>query len=131
MVDELLSRVRAWVTEEDGLVAAALAGSHARDEAGPDSDVDLVILADDPERWIADTTWVASFGAPAELEIEDWGRLTSVRVRYAEGLEVEFGMTRPTWATEPDQGTLGVVASGFRVVWDPQALFSALTTAPR
>ena len=43
--DELLARLRElkpWL-EEQGIVNVRLFGSYARDEAGPDSDVDLLV----------------------------------------------------------------------------------------
>ena len=43
--DELLAKLRElkpWL-EEQGLVNVRLFGSYARDEAGPDSDVDLLV----------------------------------------------------------------------------------------
>jgi len=43
--DELLEKLRAlkpWL-EEQGIVNVRLFGSYARDEAGPDSDVDLLV----------------------------------------------------------------------------------------
>ncbi|KPP81778.1 MAG: PAP/25A core domain:DNA polymerase, beta-like region [Oceanicaulis sp. HLUCCA04] len=43
--DELLARLRAlkpWF-EDHGIVRVRVFGSHARDEAGPDSDVDLLV----------------------------------------------------------------------------------------
>lgn len=43
--DELLTRLRdlkPWF-EEHGIIRVRVFGSHARDEAGPDSDVDLLV----------------------------------------------------------------------------------------
>ncbi len=48
--DELLSKLRdlkPWL-EEQGIVNVRLFGSYARDEAGPDSDVDLLVEATRP-----------------------------------------------------------------------------------
>jgi predicted nucleotidyltransferase len=44
--DELLSKLRAlkpWLAERYGVTRLGLFGSHARDEARPDSDVDLLV----------------------------------------------------------------------------------------
>jgi predicted nucleotidyltransferase len=51
--DELLTRLRElkpWL-EEQGIVNLRLFGSYARDEAGPDSDVDLLVDIAKPMGW--------------------------------------------------------------------------------
>lgn len=51
--DELLSKLRdlkPWL-EEQGIVNVRLFGSYARDEAGPDSDVDLLVDLAKPMGW--------------------------------------------------------------------------------
>ncbi|WP_395650886.1 nucleotidyltransferase family protein [Brevundimonas sp.] len=51
--DELLTRLRElkpWL-EEQGIVNVRLFGSYARDEAGPDSDVDLLVDLSRPIGW--------------------------------------------------------------------------------
>lgn len=51
--DELLTKLRElkpWL-EEQGIVNVRLFGSYARDEAGPDSDVDLLVDLSKPLGW--------------------------------------------------------------------------------
>ena len=51
--DELLTKLRElkpWL-EEKGIVNVRLFGSYARDEAGPDSDVDLLVETSRPMGW--------------------------------------------------------------------------------
>ena len=51
--DELLAKLRElkpWL-EEQGIVNVRLFGSYARDEAGPDSDVDLLVDVARPMGW--------------------------------------------------------------------------------
>lgn len=51
--DELLAKLRElkpWL-EEQGIVNVRLFGSYARDEAGPDSDVDLLVDLSKPMGW--------------------------------------------------------------------------------
>ena len=51
--DELLTKLRElkpWL-EEQGIVNVRLFGSYARDEAGPDSDVDLLVDLARPMGW--------------------------------------------------------------------------------
>ena len=42
----------------------ALVGSHAREDANEDSDVDLVILTTNLEKYFLDESWVSIFGEP-------------------------------------------------------------------
>lgn len=74
--DELLTKLRdlkPWL-EEQGIVNVRLFGSYARDEAGPDSDVDLLVDIAKPlgfrffgiERELGE-----KLGAPVEMGTED------------------------------------------------------------
>jgi predicted nucleotidyltransferase len=126
MVEVLLDQVRAWAMSHPDVRAVALVGSHARGTASRDSDVDLVLLTEHPSKLADDTSWVSNFGTPEKLALEDWGRVTSVRVWYRAGLEVEFGLATLAWATEPDEGTRRVLADGYRVLLDRDAVFVRL-----
>jgi tRNA nucleotidyltransferase (CCA-adding enzyme) len=63
-IEALLRAVAAWAAAEPRVAAVALVGSHARGAARPDSDVDLVVLADEVEAFVSDASWVSSFGVP-------------------------------------------------------------------
>jgi predicted nucleotidyltransferase len=117
-----LDTVRRWGAERSDLVGIALVGSHARGTSGPDSDIDLVILSECPEK-LLDEDWPPRFGGVASSAIEEYGALTSRRIFYENGLEVEFGIAGPEWASIPlDAGTRTVLADGVKVLYDPQRL---------
>jgi predicted nucleotidyltransferase len=100
-------------------VAVALVGSYARGTAKPTSDVDLVILTSCPQRYLQATGWTTAFGPVAGQAIEDWGKVTSLRVWYEGGEEVEFGITTPEWVAHPiDEGTRKVISDGIRILFD-------------
>ena len=132
-VEELLNDLREWGLRERTILGIALVGSHARGMARPESDVDLVILLDDPLALAGDAEWLARFGSVRRVSDEDWGPVKAKRVHYADGREVAFGFASPGWAaTEPgDAGTLAVVESGIRVVYDPRGLLRNLAIAAR
>jgi hypothetical protein len=88
--------------------------------------VDLVLLTEHPSKLADDTSWVSNFGTPDRMALEDWGRVTSVRVWYRAGLEVEFSLATLAWATEPDEGTRRVLADGYRVLLDRDGVFAQL-----
>ena len=78
-----------WALLQPDIEAVALVGSHARDSATEGSDIDLVILTSGVDKYLRDRSWVSVLGESAECHEEDYGRVTSVRVFYESGLEVE------------------------------------------
>src|SRR6478736_1257646 len=109
-VSAFIESFSSWARTQSDIEAVALVGSYARKDANEDSDVDLVILTADPDKFLRDPSWIAIFGKVARCQEEDYGRVTSVRVFYGGGLEVEFGFATPDWARAPiDVGTKRVV----------------------
>ncbi len=126
-IASFLADFAAWAAAQPGLLAVALVGSHARGAATAQSDVDLVILAIDWQPYLDDTAWVGRFGSVARQQIEHYGRVTSLRVWYADGPEVEFGLTASDWASLPaDEGTRRVVQDGMRVLWERLPILTTL-----
>jgi predicted nucleotidyltransferase len=118
-VSVFLADFCAWASTQADVLAAALVGSHARGEATPDSDVDLVLLVEDPERYSGHPGWVERFGRVANRQIEDYGLVTSLRVWYEDGLEVEYGLTSAQWTAPPiDAGTLRTIREGMRILFE-------------
>lgn len=122
-MDAFLSKLTHWARSQPGIRSVVLVGSHARGQARPDSDVDLVLLTPQPRAFLDDKGWVAQFGRVKSLKKEDWGKVTSLRVFYENGLEVEFGFATPDWASLPlDEGTLQVISGGMKILVDKQRL---------
>ena len=84
-----------WASGQPDVHAVALVGSHARGEVTDSSDVDLVVLVQDPKVYLGNTTWASRFGAVRRQETEEYGPLTSLRVFYEDGPEVEYGIADP------------------------------------
>ena len=122
-----------WAARREDVQAIAIVGSWARGTARPDSDVDVVIITDQPDRYVSADDWAAVLGITDPLESKRWGLLTERRGRAVSGLEIEFGITAPSWATiDPiDDGTLRVVMDGMRVVYDPKGILERLIRAAR
>ena len=120
-VSAFLETFNRWASAQPDVKAVALVGSHARDAATEDSDVDLLILTTDVAKYINDRSWVSLFGEVAECRVEDWGKVTSLRTFYKDGLEVEYGFSTPDWAKRPmDAGSLRVVTDGMKILFDSQ-----------
>jgi predicted nucleotidyltransferase len=127
VVEDFLTQVADWAVARKDILAVALVGSYARGTAHRDSDVDLVVLTTVPLEYTTDVNWARQFGSVTSHEIEQWGRVTSVRVWYERRLEVEFAFATPEWAATPlDEGTRRVVAGGIRILMDRGAVLSGL-----
>jgi predicted nucleotidyltransferase len=116
----------------------ALVGSHARGTARADSDIDLIVLTTDPQRFRADTAWLRAIdwnfiaARPAEWQDEDYGVLWSRRMWLKPNRdEVEIGFALPSWAeVKPiDPGTQRVITDGCRALHDPEGLLTRLCAA--
>lgn len=127
----VLDGVRDWAADRPDIVAVALAGSWARGASRPDSDLDLVIVTLDVAGFFAFPGWLAHFGNPTDRIEETYGVLRALRVWYADGPEVEFGIVSPAWcATDPvERGTARVVRDGLVVLHDPDDLLARLVAA--
>lgn len=124
-IHAFLTHLVTWAGTQPAILAAALVGSQARGQATLDSDVDLVLLVQEPAAYLKDTAWTKTFGSPAQIQQENWGKVTSVRVHYKEGLEVEFGFTDATWGSDPDdQGDARVIRDGIIVLFEQGRLLS-------
>ncbi len=129
-VDDFLRRVTAWAQGCPDVLAVALLGSYARGRARPDSDLDLVLVCSEPEHYLTDARWVLEFGKVRGLRREDYGKVTSLRVWYGNGLEVEYGIAGEDWADAPlDEGTRQVIADGMLVLYERNKLLSRLQSA--
>ncbi len=122
---DLLREVTDWAHAQPDILALALVGSYARGSARPDSDVDLVIITTTPANYLENLGWTTQFGAVLRCQLEDYGKLTSVRAYYGNGLEVEFGITDEGWATVPlDNGTREVISDGMKVLFEQGNMLS-------
>lgn len=127
-VDQFLENFKQWTTSQDNIEAVALVGSYARGTARPDSDIDLVIITNDPKLLLENVLWLKNFGQIKEIKNEDWGLIQSKRVFYKNGPEVEFGITTPKWAKiDPvDPGTKQVVSNGVKILYDKNGILQTL-----
>jgi hypothetical protein len=125
-----LEQFISWAASQPDIKGIALVGSYARGTAGPGSDLDLIVLTSNPNRYLQDHTWLLRFGAVVSTQNETWGRVETVRSTYEPGLEVEYNFAPLEWADVPvDAGTRRVVKEGFTVLFDPDGMLEALQAA--
>jgi uncharacterized protein len=128
-VNAFMSALEQWAAKRDDIVAIAVVGSWARGAARADSDLDILLLTDDQTAYLNREDWIAALAPEAELlRTGDWGAIAERRFVLRSGLEIEFGVGRPSWAdTAPmDPGTRAVVRNGLRPVFDPRGLLAKL-----
>jgi hypothetical protein len=132
--EAVLSCVCAWAKTQDSIRAVALVGSWARGTASSASDIDLVLLAINPQTlrsntgWIDDIDWRPTGLKPLTWRDDEYGPLWSRHVRTNQ-VEIEFGFAPLSWAdcAPVDTGTNGVVSGGCRILYDPDERLAALT----
>jgi predicted nucleotidyltransferase len=124
-IRDFLDAFTAWASDQPDVQAIALVGSYVRGAAREDSDIDLVILTDQPKKYLDHIEWTDRFGSGEKHQTEDYGKLISVRVWYQNGVEVEYGITTPDWAAIPlDAGTREVIVGGMIVLFERGILLS-------
>jgi len=130
-VEAFLERAARWAEARPDVVAAGLAGSWARGDATDASDVDVIVLAENPAAFTESDDWAGGLRATAVVRRRSWGAITERRVALPSGLEVEVGIGEQSWAAvEPlDPGTAEVVRDGFRILHDPHGLLARLVAA--
>lgn len=129
--EQFISDFSKWANEQSDIQAVALVGSYARDTATDTSDIDLVILVQDPSRYLDDQTWLQQFGEIRQSQVEDYGRLTSIRAWYSDGREIEYGITGIDWAASPlDEGTRRVISDGMRILFEQTPILSQHQARP-
>jgi uncharacterized protein len=124
-LEQLLEAVAEWATQQPSVLGVLLVGSYATGRARPDSDVDLIILAESAQyfrdkEWVREIDWSRAALRLIEWRDEEWGAVWSRRCIFHTGSEVELAFAQTSWATVTplDPGTLRVVANGFRILYD-------------
>ena len=119
MIEKFLEEFTKWAEDQPEIHAVALVGSYANHTVTVRSDVDLVILVDEPNHFLQNTQWIGQFGDVEKQQLEEYGRVTSIRVWYQDGHEVEFGITDTLWGSDPeDAGTQQIIRGGLRILFD-------------
>jgi predicted nucleotidyltransferase len=124
-MDTFLRHFSRWASTQDDIHAVALVGSYARNTAREESDVDLVIIVKRPQAFLRNTEWTSLFGQVERTQIEDYGKLISLRVWYDDRREIEYGFAAESWARPPlEEGTLEVISGGMMVLFERGSLLS-------
>ena len=131
-VETFTTTLQEWATERRDVGAAASAARGRPMRESEDSDVDVVLLTDNPSIYLEGKDWIAGLAPSAELlRTGEWGMIEERRLLLPSGLEIEVGIGPPSWAnTAPvDPGTCAVVRDGLTSVFDPRGLLADLIAA--
>lgn len=124
-IHRFLEEITNWASAQSDIQALALVGSYARNAARETSDVDLVLITENPSRYLQSTDWIERFGVIEKQQVEDYGALMSLRVWYADGREIEYGITDEKWAAIPlDEGSRKVISDGMKVLFEREQILS-------
>ena len=126
--DDLIQATIGWAEMRPDIRALAIVGSWARKSATMTSDVDLVVLTVDVDRYVSTDDWWSFLGPAEPIRTTRWGVLVERRIGLPSGLEVEFGIASLSWAgtDPPDPGVQAVVRDGLRILYDPDDLLVSL-----
>jgi len=122
-VDLMTASVADWARPRGDIRALVVVGSQARADLPADrwSDLDLILLLEDPQTYLEDAAWVEEFGSPVVTFLETtmdghWER----RVLYETGEDVDFVLF-PVSVVErlaDSEGAAALLARGYRVLVD-------------
>ncbi|HOU12046.1 MAG TPA: aminoglycoside 6-adenylyltransferase [Anaerolineae bacterium] len=137
--EHLIRRFVWWAQNEDNVRAALVIGSRARVDHPADewSDLDIIILAHDPEPYWAATDWLHNVGGPWLTFVEPLpiGNGFERRVLFEGGLDVDF-VPNPVapFRRMLDEGHLGGLADlihrGVRFLVDKEGFAEQLARIP-
>jgi uncharacterized protein len=121
MIRKFLQAVTEWASSNAQITGVLLVGSRVRENARPDSDVDLIFIVHDHSNFVSECKWLERFGTVKSESYEDWGGVKTRRVFFEEGIEVEFNFAHSSWASinPVDPGTYRVVSDGAKILYDP------------
>ncbi|MFO7697689.1 MAG: aminoglycoside 6-adenylyltransferase [Anaerolineae bacterium] len=135
---DLSAQITAWAEAEPDIQGVIVIGSQGRAEPPPDrwSDLDLMVFAATPDRWLAagrssanpsavlSANWLEQFGQPLAVFTEvtplgghDWDWCVR-RVLYADGRDVDFSILRADRVDEVLKMNAGILSWGCRLLYD-------------
>lgn len=135
-IPALLETITDWAKTRKDVRGLALVGSHARNQATADSDLDLLVLAENPEDFrdmdsLSGIDWSRTGVHPARYTDEVYGVVWSRRVWLDPEHELDVAFAPVSWANRSplDIGTYQVIADGFRVLYDPDGSLQRVSAA--
>lgn len=136
---ELIERISIWAVRDENVRAAVIIGSQARSDHPADewSDLDIIILATDPQPYLQSKEWLSEIGTLwlSFVEPTPDGRSMEHRVLFAGGLDVDFAFNqahafRQLFSSDFPKDVYDVIRRGFRILVDKDNLQALLPDKP-
>lgn len=135
-VGKIVKRIARWAIDYPLILAAALVGSQARGTAHAQSDIDLMLLTEQPLLFKTSIDWLNEIDW-GDRRIESWkdkdygavwSRHVHLNTSDAGYTEVELSFGQMNWASiDPlDPGTRRVVRDGCYVLYDSEEKLTRL-----
>jgi aminoglycoside 6-adenylyltransferase len=124
--DETIDEIVAWSEQDSNVEGAIVIGSQVRDELRADewSDLDVMVLANDPYLLLDEATWMDRFGTPVcvfvevdELPFATWDWCVK-RALYDDHRAVDFSILPYDKLDEVLSVNRGIMSKGYRVLYD-------------
>jgi predicted nucleotidyltransferase len=130
----LINFIASVVGQRSDLRGAAVCGSWARGSARPESDLDILLIARQPEQLRRNQEWICELRfSDAGLRYVDhttatYGVVWSAHVNLEPEAQLELCIASEAWASVSpiDAGTLQVITGGFKIVVDKDGLLERL-----
>lgn len=123
-VEGLLARFREWAEGRPDIAAVGLAGSWAHGDARMDSDLDVMLVSEEPEFYVETDAWARELGGVRIVETRRWGPMMERRFVMPSGFEVEVGVGLPSWLDPADEGVRRTIEDGVSIIYDPKGLLA-------
>jgi predicted nucleotidyltransferase len=135
--DRMIAVIQWLVTGRDDLRGMAVCGSWARGNPRPDSDLDLLIVAQGPEllrrrqKWIRELKFSDAGFRYIGHKTAKYGAVWSAHIELEPEAKLELTFAKESWASiHPiDQGTRDVVTDAFKVLIDKDGTLQRLRNA--
>jgi len=130
----MIARIVGWANGRADVQAVVLLGSQARTEHKADqwSDIDVVLLVDDPDRYLSSEAWLEHLGSPllTLVQAAALGGGLERRVLFRSGMDVDFALVPAALAHDlvavsDDPQVRTVLGRGIKVLVDKTGFIRA------
>lgn len=133
----LIEVIQMLVKGRDDLRAMAVCGSWARGNPRPDSDLDVLIIAQDQgslrrnQKWIGELKYSDAGFRYVDHESVQYGPVWSAHIKLEPEADLELTFAGENWTSvHPlDPGTRRVVTDGFKILVDKDGVLQSLHNA--